>query len=156
MVLGFDNGGLLFAMAFAAVVLKPHQLIQLGRQTGRYVGWAVGHLSLFQKEISNAGSKSEIARIQREVQDTVAAMDAIRYEIRRGSRIFPMRSVAQPNVDPENSTVEQIPISAEAVREGSETPKKTQYGSEILLQSIYEQEIARRAQTFMETGKPPS
>ena len=163
MVLGFDNAALVVAITFAAVVLKPSQIVSIGRQTGRALGWAVGHLSLLQQEISKSPGNSEIAKIHQEVQSTLSTLHSIQHEIHHSTRIFPRSTSsatppAQQDPPPKDSKVEvqePLPISAQSLGMTAESkPGGFRYGSEILTQAILEEEIATRAQKFMETGDP--
>lgn len=158
MVLGFDNTALIVAIAFAALVLKPQQLHQLGRQCGRTVGWAVGHLAILQKEITQSQGKSELAKIHKEVQESISTLNAIQHEIRRGTQIFPQRptqseKTPQPQTDHvPSATPEPLPVSAEAAGLSRKRQGGMMSGSEIVMQSILEEEIAKSAKAFMQSG----
>ena len=161
MVLGFDNTALLTAVVFAAVVLKPRQLRLLGRNCGRTVGWAVGHISLLRKEIAQSTGKSGVANIHREVQDSLSMLNNIQYEIRRGTQLFPQSTTPEEKPDqpkehhaPTSAPPEPLPVSAEEI--GTLKKKisegKPRYGSDIVLEALIEEEVALQAKRFMKTG----
>ena len=162
MVLGFDNTALLCAVVFAVVVLKPRQLGELGRNCGRAVGWAVGHISLMQKEIARSGSKSDVAKIHKEVQDSLSMLHSIQHEIRRGTQLFPRGTghKAQPDQPMEHhassSAAEPLPVSAKetGMMEKKKSGNKPQYGSDIVLEALMEEKVALQAKRFMKTGDP--
>eukprot|EP00210_Caulerpa_lentillifera_P007995 g7634.t1 len=161
MVFGFDNTGLLIAGVFGALVLKPHQLNSLGRSCGKVLGLMVGYLSNLRDEIENSKHKNEIVKIHNEVQESLATLHSIQYQVKRGTKIMPTKTGNyQPSIGPESGngvrheksekteTVDQIPVSADMTSRARK--KGVRFGSEIMLDAILEEETAYRAKHFME------
>ncbi|KAF9624080.1 hypothetical protein IFM89_007778, partial [Coptis chinensis] len=80
----------------------PKDLPRIARTAGRLAGRAIGYVQLARGQFENVMQQSQATQVHKELQDTMAQLEAIRYEIRGISIMNPgpltRRLVDNPNI----------------------------------------------------------
>ncbi|XP_057423078.1 uncharacterized protein LOC130717008 isoform X2 [Lotus japonicus] len=104
-MLGFSYGEIFLLLGATAAVIGPKDLPMISRTAGRLAGRAIGYVQLARGQFDNVMQQSQARQVHKELQDTMAQLDAIRHEIRSISFMNP--APAQRVVD----NPDQTPIS---------------------------------------------
>lgn len=131
---GISYGQLLVLLGASTILIGPKDLPRVARSAGRLVGRGVGYLQLARGQFDNVMHKSQVSQVHKEVQDAMAQLQAIRYEIRSMSIINPGPLTRSHDID--KSTGESIPPAA--------VPKV--FGSSMMVSTILQSEAAARAE----------
>ncbi|KAK7355870.1 hypothetical protein VNO80_15134 [Phaseolus coccineus] len=114
-MLGFSYGEIFLLLGVTAAVIGPKDLPIISRTAGRLAGRAIGYVQLARGQFENVMQQSQARQVHKELQDTMAQLDAIRHEIRTISIINPgpltrsfvdnpnQTSVPRDNIKPEDS-----------------------------------------------------
>ncbi|MED6221871.1 hypothetical protein PIB30_058897 [Stylosanthes scabra] len=88
-MLGFSYGEILLLIGVTAAVIGPKDLPIIARTAGRLAGRAVGYVQLARGQFDSVMQQTQARQVHKELQDTMAQLDAIRHEIRSVSFINP-------------------------------------------------------------------
>lgn len=88
-MLGFSYGELFLLLGATAALIGPKDLPLISRTAGRLAGRAIGYVQLARGQFENVMQQSQARQVHKELQDTVAQLEAIRHEIRTISFMNP-------------------------------------------------------------------
>ncbi|XP_054800522.1 uncharacterized protein LOC129304760 isoform X2 [Prosopis cineraria] len=88
-MLGISSGELLLLMGAAAAAIGTKDLPNIARVAGRLAGRAIGYVQLARGQFDSVMQQTQARQVHKELQDTMAQLDAIRHEIRSISIINP-------------------------------------------------------------------
>ncbi|QCE06307.1 hypothetical protein DEO72_LG9g1318 [Vigna unguiculata] len=88
-MLGFSYGEIFLLLGATAALIGPKDLPIISRTAGRLAGRAIGYVQLARGQFENVMQQSQARQVHKELQDTMAQLDAIRHEIRSISIINP-------------------------------------------------------------------
>ncbi|KAF3456897.1 hypothetical protein FNV43_RR01551 [Rhamnella rubrinervis] len=88
-MLGFSYGELLLLIGATAALVGPKDLPIIARTAGRLAGKAIGYVQLARGQFDNVMQQSQARQVHKELQDAMAQIEAIRYEIRSASFVNP-------------------------------------------------------------------
>ncbi|EXB29844.1 hypothetical protein L484_016333 [Morus notabilis] len=88
-MLGISYGELFLLIGATAALVGPKDLPIIARTAGRIAGRAIGYVQLARGQFENVMQQSQARQIHKELQDTMAQLEAIRYEIRSISLVNP-------------------------------------------------------------------
>ncbi|XVF62986.1 hypothetical protein PTKIN_Ptkin09bG0052800 [Pterospermum kingtungense] len=108
---GISYGELFLLIGATAALVGPKDLPKIARSAGRLAGRSIGYVQLARGQFDNVMQQSQARQVHKELQDTMAQLDAIRYEIRSLSLMNPgpmtrrlMESPSEPASD-SNGTI---------------------------------------------------
>ncbi|XP_012571228.1 uncharacterized protein [Cicer arietinum] len=88
-MLGFSYGEIFLLLGATAALIGPKDLPIISRTAGRLAGRAIGYVQLARGQLETVMQQSQARQVHKELQDTMAQLDAIRHEIRSISIINP-------------------------------------------------------------------
>ncbi|KAM7253868.1 hypothetical protein ACFE04_031550 [Oxalis oulophora] len=88
-MLGLSYGELFLLLGATATLIGPKDLPIIARTAGRLAGRAVGYVQVARGQMDSVMQQSQARQVHKELQDTIAQLEAIRYEIRSMSIINP-------------------------------------------------------------------
>ncbi|CAJ1969463.1 unnamed protein product [Sphenostylis stenocarpa] len=88
-MLGFSYGEIFLLLGATAALIGPKDLPIISRTAGRLAGRAIGYVQLARGQFETVMQQSQARQVHKELQDTMAQLDAIRHEIRSISIINP-------------------------------------------------------------------
>ncbi|KAE9618411.1 hypothetical protein Lal_00047241 [Lupinus albus] len=88
-MLGFSYGEILLLLGATAALIGPKDLPIIARTAGRLAGRSIGYVQLARGQFESVVQQSQARQVHKELQDTMAQLDAIRHEIRSISIISP-------------------------------------------------------------------
>ncbi|KAK2401669.1 sec-independent translocase TatB protein [Trifolium repens] len=106
-MLGFSYGEIFLLLGATAALIGPKDLPIISRTAGRLAGRAIGYVQLARGQFESVMQQSQARQVHKELQDTMAQLDAIRHEIRSISIINPGPLTRSLN------NLDQAPISNE-------------------------------------------
>ncbi|KHN18842.1 hypothetical protein glysoja_028211 [Glycine soja] len=86
-MLGFSYGEIFLSLGATAALIGPKDLPIICRTAGRLAGRAIGCVQLARGQFDTVMQQSQARRVHKELQDTMAQLDAIHHEIRSVSII---------------------------------------------------------------------
>ncbi|XP_021897071.1 uncharacterized protein LOC110814064 [Carica papaya] len=86
---GISYGELFLLIGATAALVGPKDLPIIARTAGRLAGRAIGYVQLARGQFDNVMQQSQARQVHKELQDTMAQLEAIRYEIRSISIMNP-------------------------------------------------------------------
>lgn len=86
---GFSYGQLFLTVGAAAVLIGPKDLPRIARALGRFAGRSIGYVQMIRGQFDNVMQQSQASQVHKELQDTLAQLEAIRYEVRSLSMMNP-------------------------------------------------------------------
>nr|XP_010936224.1 uncharacterized protein LOC105055904 isoform X1 [Elaeis guineensis]XP_010936225.1 uncharacterized protein LOC105055904 isoform X1 [Elaeis guineensis]XP_010936226.1 uncharacterized protein LOC105055904 isoform X1 [Elaeis guineensis]XP_010936227.1 uncharacterized protein LOC105055904 isoform X1 [Elaeis guineensis] len=89
MVFGISYGELFLILGATAALIGPKDLPIIARTAGRLAGRAIGYVQLARGQLETVLQQSQANKVHKELQDTIAQLEAIRYEIRSISIMNP-------------------------------------------------------------------
>ncbi|ONK63250.1 uncharacterized protein A4U43_C07F12930 [Asparagus officinalis] len=89
-MLGISYGELFLIVGATAALIGPKDLPVIARTAGRLVGRAIGYVQMARGQFDNVMQHSQASQVHKELQDTMAQLEAIRYEIRSISIMNPV------------------------------------------------------------------
>ncbi|KAH0993938.1 hypothetical protein GBA52_005421 [Prunus armeniaca] len=115
------------------VGLLPYKEIfrRIARTAGRLAGRAIGYVQLARGQFENVMQQSQARQVHKELQDALAQLESIRYEV---------RSISLMNPGPLTRKLMDNPQDL--------APTENVEGSDIVLEAILEAEVARNAKDF--------
>ncbi|KAM3378235.1 sec-independent protein translocase protein TatB isoform X1 [Capsicum galapagoense] len=110
---GFSYGEIFLLLGATAALIGPKDLPIIARTAGRFAGRAIGYVQLARGQFENVMEHSQARQVHKELQDTMAQLEAIRHEIRTISFMNPgsltTRLVDSINTTTANSTADDGP-----------------------------------------------
>ncbi|KAK2634294.1 hypothetical protein Ddye_029086 [Dipteronia dyeriana] len=88
-MLGISYGELFLIIGAAAALVGPKDLPIIARTAGRLAGRAIGYVQLARGQFDNVMQQSQARQVQKELQDAMQQLEAIRHEILDASFINP-------------------------------------------------------------------
>ncbi|KAJ3692524.1 hypothetical protein LUZ60_012874 [Juncus effusus] len=86
---GISYGELFLILGATAAVIGPKDLPKITRTAGRLAGRAIAYVQLARGHFDSVMQQSQATKVHKELQDTIAQLEAIRYEIRSISMVNP-------------------------------------------------------------------
>ncbi|RWW85374.1 hypothetical protein BHE74_00005938 [Ensete ventricosum] len=86
---GISYGELFLILGATAALIGPKDLPVIARTAGRLAGRAIGYVQLARGQFETVVQQSQANKVHKELQDTLAQLEAIRYEIRSISIMNP-------------------------------------------------------------------
>ncbi|KAJ6685001.1 hypothetical protein OIU79_015141 [Salix purpurea] len=120
---GISYGELFLLLGATAALIGPKDLPIIARTAGRLTGRAIGYVQMARGQFDSVMQQSQARQVHKELQDTMAQLDAIRHEIRSISVLNPgpLTRRLVDNLDPmptnnangapENADAENVPNS---------------------------------------------
>ncbi|XP_022739470.1 uncharacterized protein LOC111291747 isoform X2 [Durio zibethinus] len=125
---GISYGELFLLIAATAALVGPKDLPKIARTVGRLAGRSIGYVQLARGQFDNVMQQTQARQVHKELQDTMAQLDAIRHEIRSLSLMNPgpmtrrlMESPPEPASDSNGTFPTEI---CEEVKNSADTAKK--------------------------------
>lgn len=88
-MLGMTYGELFLIIGATAALVGPKDLPMIARAAGRLAGRAIGYVQLARGQFDSVMQQSQARQVQKELQDAMQQLEAIRHEIRSVSFINP-------------------------------------------------------------------
>ncbi|KAK9715971.1 hypothetical protein RND81_06G202700 [Saponaria officinalis] len=88
-MLGLSYGEIFLILGATAALIGPKDLPIIARTAGRLAGRAIGYVQLARGQFENVMQQTQFRQVNKELQDTMAQLEAIRYEIRSFSIMNP-------------------------------------------------------------------
>ncbi|CAH9098289.1 unnamed protein product [Cuscuta europaea] len=88
-MLGFSYGELLLLLGATAALIGPKDLPVIARTAGRLSGRAIGYVQMARGQFESVMQQTQARQVHKELQDTIAQLEAIRHEIRTISFVNP-------------------------------------------------------------------
>ncbi|GER50428.1 sec-independent protein translocase protein tatB-like protein [Striga asiatica] len=88
-MLGISYGELFLILGAAAALIGPKDLPVIARTAGRLAGRAIGYVQVTRGQFESVMQQSQARQVHKELQDTMAQLEAIRHEIRSISFMNP-------------------------------------------------------------------
>lgn len=88
-MLGLSYGEIFLILGATAALIGPKDLPIISRTAGRLAGRAIGYVQLARGQFENAMQQTQFRQVNKELQDTMAQLEAIRHEIRSVSLMNP-------------------------------------------------------------------
>ncbi|XP_011026065.1 PREDICTED: uncharacterized protein LOC105126783 isoform X2 [Populus euphratica] len=110
---GISYGELFLLLGATAALIGPKDLPLIARTAGRLTGRAIGYVQMARGQFDSVMQQSQARQVHKELQDTMAQLDAIRHEIRSISVLNPgpltRRLVDNLDPQPTNNDAENVP-----------------------------------------------
>lgn len=106
-MLGISYGELFLIIGATAALIGPKDLPFIAKAAGRLAGRAVGYVQMARGQFESVMQQSQVNQVHKELQDTMAQLEAIRYEIRSISVMNPLPFIRRVEgmEQPNNGTV---------------------------------------------------
>ncbi|XP_076883514.1 uncharacterized protein LOC143532313 [Bidens hawaiensis] len=88
-MLGLSYGELFLLIGATAALIGPKDLPRIARVAGRLAGRSIGYVQMVRGQFDNVMQQSQAKQVHKELQDTIAQLEAIRHEIRTISFVNP-------------------------------------------------------------------
>ncbi|KAK6164590.1 hypothetical protein DH2020_001454 [Rehmannia glutinosa] len=88
-MLGISYGELFLLLGATAALIGPKDLPVISRTAGRLAGRAIGYVQVARGHFESVMQQSQARQVHKELQDTMAQLEAIRHEIRSISFMNP-------------------------------------------------------------------
>ncbi|RAL47621.1 hypothetical protein DM860_011359 [Cuscuta australis] len=88
-MLGISYGELFLLLGATAALIGPKDLPLIARTAGRLSGRAIGYVQMARGQLDSVMQQTQARQVHKELQDTIAQLEAIRHEIRTISFINP-------------------------------------------------------------------
>ncbi|KAI3877931.1 hypothetical protein MKX03_005726 [Papaver bracteatum] len=109
---GFSYGEVFLLIGATAALIGPKDLPRIARTAGRLTGRAIAYVQMGRGQLDNILQQSQARQVHKELQDTMAQLEAIRHEVRSLSMLNPGPLIRRlDNMDPKS------PISAQKLIE---------------------------------------
>ncbi|CAN6439538.1 unnamed protein product [Victoria cruziana] len=124
-MLGLSYGEVFFIVGATAALIGPKDLPIIARTAGRLVGRAIGYVQTARGQIESVLQQSQVTQVHKELKDTMAQLEAIRYEIRSISVMNPgpltKRLIDETNISAVSSTTNEGPMQKTNEEERTES-----------------------------------
>lgn len=88
-MLGLSYGELFLLLGATAALIGPKDLPIIARTAGRLSGRAIGYVQMARGQLESVMQQTQARQVHKELQDTIAQLEAIRHEIRTISFMNP-------------------------------------------------------------------
>ncbi|GMP99621.1 hypothetical protein CsSME_00047028 [Camellia sinensis var. sinensis] len=88
-MLGISYGELFLLLGATAALIGPKDLPIIARTAGKLAGRAIGYVQLARGQFDTIMHQTQARQVHKELQDTIAQLEAIRHEIRTVSFMIP-------------------------------------------------------------------
>ncbi|CAH9075750.1 unnamed protein product [Cuscuta epithymum] len=88
-MLGFSYRELFLLLGATAALIGPKDLPVIARTAGRLSGRAIGYVQMARGQFESVMQQTQARQVHKELQDTIAQLEAIRHEIRTISFVNP-------------------------------------------------------------------
>lgn len=88
-MLGFSYGEVFLLLGATAALIGPKDLPIIARTLGRFAGRSIGYVQLARGQLESVMQQSQARQVHKELQDTMAQLEAIRHEIQTISFMNP-------------------------------------------------------------------
>lgn len=88
-MLGLSYGQVFLLLGATAALIGPKELPIIARTAGRLAGRAIGYIQLTRGQFDSILQETQARQVHKELQDTMAQLDAIRHELRSISLLNP-------------------------------------------------------------------
>ncbi|XP_028090464.1 uncharacterized protein LOC114290709 [Camellia sinensis] len=88
-MLGISYGELFLLLGATAALIGPKDLPIIARTAGKLAGRAIGYVQLARGQFNTIMHQTQARQVHKELQDTIAQLEAIRHEIRTVSFMNP-------------------------------------------------------------------
>ncbi|KAL2535721.1 hypothetical protein Fot_17112 [Forsythia ovata] len=88
-MLGISYGELFLMLGATAALIGPKDLPIIARTAGKLAGRAIGYVQVARGQFENVMQQTQARQVHKELQDTMAQLEAIRHEIRSISFMNP-------------------------------------------------------------------
>ncbi|KAJ8770453.1 hypothetical protein K2173_017944 [Erythroxylum novogranatense] len=126
-MLGLSYGEILLLLGATATLIGPKDLPIVARTAGRLAGRAIGYVQLARGQFENVMQQTQARQVHKELQDTMAQLEAIRHEIRSISVLNP-GPVTRRLVDNLHNTSPSNDDNANETPDSDTAPQVTAYG----------------------------
>ncbi|KAJ4833170.1 hypothetical protein Tsubulata_037935 [Turnera subulata] len=118
---GISYGEIFLIIGATAALIGPKDLPLVARTAGRLAGRAIGYVQMARGQFESVMQQSQARQVHKELQDTMAQLEAIRHEIRSISILNPgpatrrlvdnldNTSASNGDIVPENVSSENVP-----------------------------------------------
>ncbi|CAL8992238.1 unnamed protein product [Prunus brigantina] len=86
---GISYGELFLLIGATAALVGPKDLPRIARTAGRLAGRSIGYVQLARGQFDNVMQQSQARQVHKELQDALAQLESIRYEVRSISLMNP-------------------------------------------------------------------
>lgn len=160
-MLGISYGEVLLLIGATAALIGPKDLPLISRMAGRMAGRAIGYVQLARGQFDSMMEQTNARKVHKELQDTLAQLDAIRHEIRSISILNPgpltQRLVDNPELKAADSGVTSNSAEEKPTVETTPVAEKTAPAASIL--KVATSQISNehsRATTFARLAESPN
>ncbi|TXG72177.1 hypothetical protein EZV62_000756 [Acer yangbiense] len=119
-MLGISYGELFLIIGAAAALVGPKDLPMIARTAGRLAGRAIGYVQLARGQFDNVMQQSQARQVQKELQDAMQQLEAIRHEVRSVSFINPGPMTRKLMDSPLEPTINHTDNSSSEKSEGEQ------------------------------------
>ncbi|XP_078441881.1 uncharacterized protein LOC144711734 [Wolffia australiana] len=88
-MLGLSYGEIFLLLGATAALIGPKDLPLIARTAGRFAGRAIGYVQMARGQFESVMQQSQVTQVHKELQETIAQLEAIRYEVRSISLLHP-------------------------------------------------------------------
>lgn len=160
-MLGISYGELLLLIGATVAFIGPKDLPRIARMAGRRAGKAIGYVQLARGQFDSVMQQTQARQVHKELQDTMAQLDAIRHEIRSISFLNPgtltQRLVDNPELKAADSGVTSDSAKEKPSVEITPTAEGTTPAANILKVATSQISIEHsRATTFAKLAESPT
>ncbi|KAI3419946.1 uncharacterized protein J3R85_012878 [Psidium guajava] len=100
------------------MLLRPKDLPIIARTAGRLAGQAIGYVQLARGQFDSVMQQTQARQVHKELQDTMAQLEAIRHEVRSISFMNPGPLTRRLVDDPSNTSISSGDKMPKALTEG--------------------------------------
>ncbi|KAI3971278.1 hypothetical protein MKW92_042228, partial [Papaver armeniacum] len=86
---GFSYGEVFLLIGATAALIGPKDLPRIARTAGRLTGRAIAYVQMGRGQLDNILQQSQARQVHKELQDTMAQLEAIRHEVQSLSMLNP-------------------------------------------------------------------
>ncbi|KAF8021780.1 hypothetical protein BT93_G2037 [Corymbia citriodora subsp. variegata] len=115
---GISYGEFFLLIGATAALIGPKDLPFIARTAGRLAGRAIGYVQLARGQFDSIMQQTQARQVHKELQDTIAQLEAIRHEIRSITFMNPGPLTRRLVDDPNNTSVSSGDKLPEAPTEG--------------------------------------
>ncbi|XP_048431986.1 uncharacterized protein LOC103941103 [Pyrus x bretschneideri] len=129
-------------------VAGPRDFPRIARGAGRLAGRSIRYVHLARGQFDNAMQQSQAHQVHKELQDALAQLESIRYEVRSMSLMNPGPMTRKLMDNPQFLTPPEYRHFSREGEGGREVNKFRNEGSDLVLEAVVEAEVACNAKEF--------
>ncbi|XP_061350442.1 uncharacterized protein LOC133295615 [Gastrolobium bilobum] len=152
-MLGFSYGEVFLLLGATAALLGRKEMLIVAKPAGVLVGRAIQTVKLARGQFDTVMQQSQVFEVHKELQDTMAQLDAIHHEIRSISIINPrpMTRMLVDNVD--QTSISNVNSKPEDVGDNNSIPTVTKSSTSLTSNSC---NMQRQATTYARLAESPA